>query len=58
LTWTATYSQDSATSIAWQQLSSVTDSAGVDFELKVNDQYPLEVNDNRPCYLVDQEEKI
>ena len=58
MTWTAAYSQDSATSICWQQLSSVTDSAGVDFELKVDDQHPFLVNDARPCYLVDQEENI
>ena len=58
MTWTAAYSALTATEVGWQQLSSVTDSAGVDFTMKVNDQFPLKVNDARHIYVIDQEESV
>ena len=52
--WSAT----TETTVIWQQLSSVTDSNGVDFTMRVNDQYPLRVDDSRPAYVIDLEEEI
>ena len=46
------------TTVIWQQLSSVTDDNGVDFTMRVNDQYPLRVDDSRPAYVIDLEEDI
>ena len=46
------------TTVIWQQLSSVTDDSGVDFTMRVNDQYPLRVDDSRPAYVIDLEENI
>lgn len=44
----------SATTIGWQQLSSVSEAdGGIDFVLRVNDAYPLRVTDARPSYIVD-----
>jgi len=65
MTWTAvsdttdpSWSATTETTVIWQQLSSVTDNDGVDFILKVNDQYPLRVNDTRPAYVIDLEENV
>lgn len=45
------------TRIGWQQLSPVPEAdSGVDFVLKVNDQYPLIVVDTHPSYVVDDVE--
>ena len=50
---TATWGASTPTTIGWQQLSSVTESDdGVDFILRVNDDYPLKVVDARPSYIV------
>ena len=54
-----TWSGVTATTRVWQQLSSVTcTDGGVDFTMKVNDQYPLRVDDSRPAYVIDIEEDI
>ena len=51
----ATWGATTPTTVGWQQLSSVTESddGGVDFVLRVNDQFPLRVNDARPSYIID-----
>ena len=64
MTWTAVssttdpnWSATTSTEIGWLQLSSVTESdGGVDFVLKVNDQYPMKVSDTHPVYIVDDVE--
>lgn len=44
----------SRVTVGWEQLSALTDAGGgVDFCLRVDDQYPLIVNDVHPVYLVD-----
>ena len=49
--WTAT---SSASSIAWAQLSAITDATGgVDFILRVNDEFPMRVIDARPLFISD-----
>ena len=49
-----TWSGSTFSGIGWQQLSSVTESdGGVDFVLRVHDQFPLAVNDGRPSYIID-----
>ena len=66
MTWTAvsdttdpSWSGLTETTVIWQQLSSVTDSTGgIDFTMRVNDQYPLRVDDSRPAYVIDLEEDI
>ena len=65
MTWTAVsdttdpgWSGTTETTVIWQQLSSVTDDNGVDFTMRVNDQYPLRVDDSRPAYVIDLEEDI
>ena len=65
MTWTAvsdttdpSWSATTETTVIWQQLSSVTDDNGVDFTMRVNDQYPLRVEDSRPAYVIDLEEEI
>jgi len=65
MTWTAvsdttdpSWSATTETTVIWQQLSSVTDDNGVDFTMRVNDQYPLRVDDSRPAYVIDLEENI
>ena len=65
MTWTAvsdttdpSWSATTETTVIWQQLSSVTDDNGVDFTMRVNDQYPLRVDDSRPAYVIDLEEEI
>ena len=65
MTWTAvsdatdpSWSATTETTVIWQQLSSVTDDSGVDFTMRVNDQYPLRVDDSRPAYVIDLEENI
>ena len=65
MSWTAvsdatdpTWSGATETTIVWQQLSSVTDDNGIDFTMRVNDQYPLRVDDSRPAYVIDLEEDI
>jgi len=65
MTWTAvsdttdpSWSATTETTVMWQQLSSVTDDSGVDFTMRVNDQYPLRVDDSRPAYVIDLEEEI
>ena len=48
--WTAT----SVTRIGWQQLAGVEEAdSGIDFVLKVDDQFPLAVSDTRPSYIID-----
>jgi len=66
MTWTTvsdttdpSWSATTETTVIWQQLSSVTDSTGgIDFTMRVNDQYPLRVDDSRPAYVIDLEEEI
>ena len=44
-------------SMGWQQLSSVTQSdGGVDFVMRVDDQFPLRLTDARPSYIIDNVE--
>lgn len=51
------WSNVTATTVGWQQLSAVTESDdGVDFVLQVNDQYPLTVVDARPSFIIDDVE--
>ena len=53
----ATWSASTTSTIGWQQLSSVTESdGGVDFVLRVDDQYPLYVVDARPSYIINDVE--
>lgn len=59
-TWSAgtssvgTWSASAASSVGWQQLSAITEGdGGVDFVLRVNDDYPLLVLDSRPSYIID-----
>ena len=58
VTYTSTsWSASTATTIGWQQLSTVTESDdGVDFVLRVDDQYPLRVTNARPSYIIDDVE--
>jgi hypothetical protein len=50
---TKSWSASTSSSIGWQQLSLVTEADGVDFVLRVNDQYPMRVNDARPSVVID-----
>jgi len=53
------WSTPSHTTVIWQQLASVVDDGGgIDFTMRVNDQYPLRVDDSRPAYVIDLEEEI
>lgn len=55
--YTETYSGTSAHQRSWEQLGARTSSTysyGVNFNLYVNDQYPMRVDDAMPLYVIDE----
>lgn len=51
MSWTT----QSATTRVWAQLSAITttNDGGVDFTLRVDDQFPMRVTDDRPLFISD-----